>query len=934
MFLTSRVAARWGQALVTVVVFSLASGVVGGLLFYMGSSSYDVISTLAAESPVDMDITFSSTFYRQENITVQDVRDTVLSMDGVVAADVLTAVESTELDAFITLGLNATVLETFPDALDIPPGTPFPNESTCLLESDYFCNMGYEIGDNFTLTVMHWQPGVGIITVRRNYTVVGVFDSHIYNPQEEERQYTYLPVLRVVTSQAGLDSLASEVGHDRYEAPFHKIWVKFDRASVFHNSPAELAQSLQESARRVEQEFLPHVVVERFALLEAVMAYSSWSMSMTVIMATFSVPTVIMGLMLVKYDSTLVAEDERRDVGTVKTRGASRLQAFSWVLGDAVLVGFLGSLGAVMLGATAAWLAGGVRGLLNIDPSLLLGFRVLVSPMATVAVFVYSFAVGLVVALPRAVRAYLMSPAEAHSVIERESLLQEEQLGTPTLEVLAVAFSGYFLGVFMFYAALAMQQGFGAPVSFLAGASPLIVVFAVGTVHLLSRPAHRAKSWVFGKLARGHVAVGMQVLSRIASISRKSEARAVMFMAFVFTTGIFAPVVATTATVHTRDLVMFEHGADIVVSVNPLATNVTLDMVDNITSIDGVRVASGAFVTSGLVYYVEAATVGYEVFNRSITIVGVQPDLWAQSAYFRPYFTKELAPDSALHQLAADPSNVLTNFKPVERYVVRNGITTPVYGNRIRVGLVGPRWKNWSDCTVVDVMSQTEADYTPTYLPGYSGLGSFVVMDLSYVHRCLNTTRISKVYVALEDGANRTAVVESIRALSLTGFASVVCTLDLLDDFAARRTTQASLGTFTLDLIFTVGYLTFGTAIATAVKSRSTRRQMSVLRALGCDRQWLLVPAVVDVLVSLALGLLIGAFVSGVLASFTVVVPFLDTSHVTPLRWLRLPVLVEIPSLLLVAVLGTCVVVAVAACAGVTWRSLNRSIAQEVQYAE
>ncbi|MHA1851291.1 MAG: hypothetical protein ACTSW8_08550, partial [Candidatus Thorarchaeota archaeon] len=63
MFLFSRLSSRAPEVLTTLLIFALSSGVLGGILFYMDSTGPDVLNDMTSEIPIDMEVTFTTSFY-------------------------------------------------------------------------------------------------------------------------------------------------------------------------------------------------------------------------------------------------------------------------------------------------------------------------------------------------------------------------------------------------------------------------------------------------------------------------------------------------------------------------------------------------------------------------------------------------------------------------------------------------------------------------------------------------------------------------------------------------------------------------------------------------------------------------------------------------------------------------------------------------------
>ena len=159
-----------------------------------------------------------------------------------------------------------------------------------------------------------------------------------------------------------------------------------------------------------------------------------WLSTMRVITLAFSIPTIVMGVMLVRYNADLLSDERRRDVGTLKTRGATGWQSFSWILSTALFAGLVGSIGAILAGAGAALFSGTVTDVLVIEVGRISSLNLVFQPQSVFATFLFSFIIGLFVAIPSAIAALLLPVADARSIIERNDIHSGEQLGNPAGE--------------------------------------------------------------------------------------------------------------------------------------------------------------------------------------------------------------------------------------------------------------------------------------------------------------------------------------------------------------------------------------------------------------------------------------------------------------------------------------------------------------------
>ncbi|MHA2070376.1 MAG: FtsX-like permease family protein [Candidatus Thorarchaeota archaeon] len=936
MFLAARIVSRAPQVVATLIVFSISAGVLGGILFYMDSAGPDVLAEMTEDIPVDMSLTFSYSFYNQNETTIDDVEQIVRSQEWIIDTETVSKLEYYDWRqedyryAFnVLLGVNDTFYDTFPDAFDMGVDPSILTNTTCVVEEAKLGGLGLMIGDNLTVWMEAYNDTDGWwYQVPHNFTIVGTFSTSLFM-QHYYWEDTIGTSLLMVTTREGLIQSFGELDTGYYGGVQDEIWSIMDHEIVSSLDPVSVMQDIE---HRIEQQALPYARVSEFALLWAVYEYMSWGTSMRAVALAFSIPTLVMAVMLVYYNSNLLADERRRDVGTLKTRGASGWQAFRWVLSIALTTGIMGSFGAILTGSISALVSATVREFLSFRLDMLAEFSLLLTPEAITAVFLFSFLVGLIVALPPAVRALLMTPTEAHSIIEREVLLEAEKMSSPGIELLALGISGYLLSP-MLLAMSYMSMSIYSAMLFAAFVIPLLGIFTVALTRLLSRPTSSVKSRVLARINSKSISAGSRVISGNIRLFKKSEAMGVMFVAMVFAAGIFSSLSATTGTTHMKDVLNFEVGADVSIEVLPGLQNVTLDILENITAIEGVTHASGVIQTDALVSYMTSEFGVRQRVNRSVTVFGVQPNEWLDSAFWLDYFTKDTRPVDSLPQLAADNESILASFKPVDHY--QGFQYTPIYSDSLMLILRGSNWENASDCTIIDVMAASYDGYSgSTYLPGESSARNFVVINLDYVHACLNTSRIDKFYVNLQEGANYTQVLRDIYGVAPNSFESLDSSQALIDAALESRAGQSIQGAYTLNVVFSFIYLTAGVLIVAMVRFGKMRRQFSVMRALGTESRTILVAVLIESLTGVVLAAMIGGVVGLLLTSFVIQLPLTYMGSMTINLWNRLPVFLAVPTALLVFILGAAVLSSLAATYVVVARNLKRNIAEEIQYAE
>ena len=132
LFLITRLLSRAPQVLTTLLVFSLSSGVLGGILFYMDSVGPDVLDDMMEDVPIHMQIHFTHIFYDQNETTMEDIESIVTEQESLLSTEIISIIDSwyeeeLEYDWYYRrntyLGVEQTFFESFPNA---ETGDPSP----------------------------------------------------------------------------------------------------------------------------------------------------------------------------------------------------------------------------------------------------------------------------------------------------------------------------------------------------------------------------------------------------------------------------------------------------------------------------------------------------------------------------------------------------------------------------------------------------------------------------------------------------------------------------------------------------------------------------------------------------------------------------------------------------------------------------------------
>ncbi len=938
MYLKGRIISDAPQVLTTLLVFSLSSGVLGGILFYMDSAGPSVLAEMTNDIPVHMEIEFTESYYNQSAVNPQDIMNIVEEQEGIANVEHIKWIDGefqawvwrNPLKFYAYLGVSPTFFDTFPDIVSLGESNLELEEGGCYLEKTYFEAAGLHIGDQYTITcisvVLGWE---GFQYISSNFTVLGVFDSQGFLGTHNFIG-TQLPILRAFITANDVEERFGGLAHAPKNGIKEVIWAKFDSSYLAQTIPTEAENNLQNIRKRIEQRTVPDAIVGNYAILSVVNSYASWYSSMMTITIAFSIPSIIMGIVLVYYTSQLLSDRQRRDIGMLRVRGASTRQALEWILSIAFVTGTIGGIGAVLTGILAAILSGSVRELLEIELASSSGFLVLLQPVTILAVFGFSFGLGLIVAIPSAIKHILMPASEAHKEIERENNNHEEEMSSPVIDVVVMIISGVLVSQIY----LIVGGGYISFSNWII--SGLLIVsfgtFIIFTTRFLARISIPFKVWLTNRSYKPTRTVGLRVIGRSTQLRRKSEALGIMFIAMVFTAGTFAAISSTTGTSHIEDLIEFQVGGDIVLDVNPAYENMTQDFTNLIEAVDGVQEASAMLSWFALVNYRTLGPVVDLDYNRTVSVFGIQPEAWFRTAFFESDFTVEHLPEEALSIMASNNQNIITSFKPTIGYdIAADRSYSSIYGNTLKVLIYGQTVSEFNEMSIVDIMSDNEEIDSQTYLPGKPNEDDFILIDLNYMQQLMNTDRVDRFYIKLETGANYTRVLQEIANISPSTLVNIESPYSHIDQVLDTRISRSINGIYTLNILFSLFYLTIGMCIVAIERNRGYRKQFSVLRALGSHDNVVLSAFLIDTMLGIFIAALIGLFTGLLLSLFVIQTPIAYIGTSTSLSWSRLPISMVIPVDILSIVLALSFIIPIIAAFIVTKRSLQSNLAENLQ---
>jgi ABC-type lipoprotein release transport system permease subunit len=930
MFLRGRIAFAAPRVFTTLLIFSLSAGVLGGILIYFDSAGPLILNEMSEGSYYDMKVELSTNFHIQDEISIEDVLQAINNQSGVSSAEHIIMIRSSTryeiqkvLRTYAYVGVNEAFLNEFSNVIQLSDDCYPLVDNGCYVDVTEFNRLGLEINGTYPVPIITGEYFYH--TTTRNFTVQGTFTSNGPWGVLETQEDVY-PILRMVTSIEALENNFGYLGYGQDNALYEEVWVNYNPNYIKGISPIDLQSGLELDRQHIDQRIVPYASVSEFALLSNVYIYSSWQASIRSIAIAFSIPTIIMAIMLIQYSSNLVNDTQRQEAGSLRIRGASGWQVFRWIMSMALFTGVVGSLGAILMGYLAALLSGSTVGLMAFDFSILQKFEIILNPLSLLAVFLFTFIVGAIITLPSAVKIIIIEINDAHRMLEQETTNNEGMVNWG-IEAAIVVLSGLTCFV------LLNATDFLATSNLLLSAFFIFAfgAFAASLAHLFSRPASYIKSRILYHLKNPELASVARPIGRTSIVKRRSDTIGIMFISMVFVAGIFSSLSANSGSVHSRELIMFNTGADIVVETNPLFHNMTLDVIPQIKTIDGVTEASGVYLRYEHVLYQAIGPYSTLQWNRTMLIIGVQPDTWMRTAFWLPYFTSEMTPDSALSILSETDGTALSSFKPINGFELVDDKYQPLYGDFVTLQLGFASSSKFVNLTIIDVLSTDPSDESPTYLPGMPDAEEFLIVNIDVLHEFYNTTELDLVYLALDDGTNCTQVSNQIRSLYPDGFTSIRCAQDQISTLEDSSMSRSIIGVFTINILFSLLYLTVGMAIVAVEKNQIMRSDFSLLRAFGLRQSRIIMALLIETAISIGYAALIGGSIGFILSFLILNSPVVYIGITDVSSWSRLPVTMAVPWNLLISQIVVSFVLPLFAVLVVNTRAFKRKIAADLQ---
>jgi ABC-type antimicrobial peptide transport system permease subunit len=152
-----------------------------------------------------------------------------------------------------------------------------------------------------------------------------------------------------------------------------------------------------------------------------------------------------------------------------------------------------------------------------------------------------------------------------------------------------------------------------------------------------------------------------------------------------------------------------------------------------------------------------------------------------------------------------------------------------------------------------------------------------------------------------------------------------------VNNIIMTRAGSSIYGIYTINVVFSLFYLTIGMCIVALEKNRGFKKQFSIVRALGSQAESVLSTMLIDAVLTMLVASVIGIFIGSLLSILVLQTPLTYVGVSGTLDWHRLPIKLANPIDVLSFVLVLSFTIPLLATYLITRRSLKEDLAENLQ---
>ncbi|MBO4327235.1 MAG: ABC transporter permease [Clostridia bacterium] len=584
-------------------------------------------------------------------------------------------------------------------------------------------------------------------------------------------------------------------------------------------------------------------------------ASKGWQLELT--MWVFNAPIVIMLAYYLFMVSKLIIEEDKNEISSLRSRGATQRQIFSRYLIECGLIIGISLIIGPPLGIVLSQVIGSANGFLEFVNRSGLNLRLV--PMS----YVYAALAGLLFMAMVLIPAYQATK----STIVQHKQKKARKNQKPLWEKAFLDF--IFLGISIYL--LVTYTSTHSDMLFSSSGSVDPTIYFISTLFIIScgmvflRIYPYILKLIFGIFKRR---MKPPVYATFVQVSRGSNDN--RFLIMTVSIGIYSSASARIINNNVEEVAAYKCGADVVITPDWSEVEES-GTTGKTTSSDLVRIPLNDYVTiKDFENYTQVAEIRYAQVKgiydyewyEGIRIMAIQPYEYTQVVSFRSELLDAKSSDVIhwyyyINLMQEYPTSVLVSRRIAEIYDLHVGSTIEVDVNEW--GTPEEKKVPIMSCYVLGIL-----DYWPNYYDGAVNtdvVNQLVVMNYSYLTSVKSNVTYD-LWFKLKDGSTKASV---MNALDERGLTDNISDIRFMSEYISRgkndSITMALNGSLSMGFVATILITLIGFLLYWIMNMRKRKLQFGILRAMGLSRLKVIFMLTLEQLLTTGVAVVVGIFI-------------------------------------------------------------------------
>ena len=583
-----------------------------------------------------------------------------------------------------------------------------------------------------------------------------------------------------------------------------------------------------------------------------------WQMELT--MWVFNAPIIIMLAYYLFMVSKLIIEEDKNEISSLRSRGATQKQIFSrYLIECGIIIGISLVIGPP-IGLLLSQVIGSANGFLEFVNRSGLTLRLV--PQA----YLYALIAGVLFMTMVLIPAY--SATKSTIVQHKQKKARKNQKPIWEKAFLDFIFLGISIYLLVTYTShndwLFSSTGSVDPTIYFIST---LFIISCGMIFLRIYPY--ILKLIFGIFKKR---MSPPVYATFVQVSRGKTGNRflIMFLIMTISIGIYSSASARIINNNVEEVAAYKCGADVVI--NPDWSDVeNSGSTGKTSSTDLVRIPLNDYATiSAFSNFTQVAEVHYAnvkgVYDwewfEGVRVMGIQPYEFSQIVEFRSELLDTEAKEIIhwyhyINLLQEYPTAVLISRKIADLYDISVGSTIEVDVNEW--GTPEEKKVPIMNCYVLAII-----DYWPNYYDGAINTdvtNQLVVMNYSYLTSVKSDVTYD-LWFKLEDGATKADVMNALEERDLMdGISDIRFMTEYISRGKSDSVTMALNGSLSLGFVATIMITFIGFILYWIMDMRKRKLQFGILRAMGLSRFKVIVMLTLEQLLTTGVSVIVGIFV-------------------------------------------------------------------------